>query len=263
MKRGKEREIILRQASRFPKFLIPVIIVIIIGAAFLFTAKPLFNMDLGIRLFKTDVVSDSEAVLMEVKDIFQFNTVEYVYKTVFPYDFIPADYEWTGLLLKTTRREPLTKEEEKLLSMYRFCDKIGIKIDSNRYDFAVVTCIVKGGYDLTGTLYAQIDLDEHMANIEDYILIDAEKNSISLRLPRPTIVDVVIEDSTDTNYQYPALSISPGNWKILTSYVAESVREKVTEDGILESAEARAKDFISQVLIQSGYSSVDFIEPAD
>lgn len=263
MKRGNKQEIILRQAPRIPRILIPIILIIVLGVAFVFTAKPLFNLDLGISILKTSASSTSEAVLMEVKDIFQFNTVEYVYKTVFPYDFVPGDYGWAGLLLKSGRGEPLNGEETELLSIYRFCESIGIKIDSNQYDFAVVTCIVKGGYDLSGTLYEQIQKDKPVSNIEDYILIDEENNRIRLRLPEPSIVNVIIEDSTNENYQYPALAISPENWKILTNFVAKRIREKVIGDGILETAASRAKEFISQVLIQSGYSSVEFIEPAD
>ena len=263
MKKKHRHEITLRQAGGFPRFLIPVIVILILGIAFVFSAKPLLNLDLGIRFLNTRVTSVSESVLVEVKDIFQFNTVEYVYKTVFPYDYVPSEYDWRDLVMRAGQNMPLDAEEEELLSMYRFCEKIGMKIDSRQFEFAVVTCIVKGGYELSGTLYDQIERDVPLPDIEGYISINEEEKSVTLRLPRPAILDVIIEDTTDSNYSYPALPISPENWKILTNFVAGKIREKVTADGILETAAEKGKEFITKVLKQSGFSSVQFIEPID
>lgn len=234
-----------------------VIIIIILGVLALIIADKIFNIDLGIHLTKTEKTSVSEGVLEEVREILSFNTVEYVYKTVFPYDFAPPDTDWDRLLLKQQRNLAVTETEKKLLEVYQLCTDVGIRLDSRSYTFVVITSVVKGGFDLKGTVYENPESGE---NLHDYIRIDKESNSLYIKLPEPVIVDLIIEDSTSENYQYPDLGIEPQSWKKLTAFIAREIEGKVIEEGILETARERGEEFFRRLFLEAGYNDIVFME---
>jgi len=143
------------------------------------------------------------------------------------------------------------------------CEKAGIRVVPRRYAFAVITCIVKGGYDAAGFSIPAPDDNKRGSHLSDFIRVNQEDRSVTLNLPEPTVVDIVVEDSTESSYPYPALNVSPEQWKLMTAFVTERIRRRVIEDGILENAEARAREFITAVLLQSGFSAVYFTKAED
>ncbi len=231
---------------------------VILGLVFIFAAKPVFNINIMEKIRSNRTQSGSEAILTKVQDLFMFQTVEYVYKTVFPYDFVSPDYPWRTLLDKEALGEPLSEEEQEHLRIFRFCEEIGIKLQSNKYEFVVVTAIVRGGFNLEGTIYASSD---NRYNVEKYIQIDRETNTLYLRLPPPVITNFEIEDLDRSRYPYPELAISPDNWKRLTQFTANEIERQVLEDGILELAKQRGKVFIEKLLLDSGLETIVFLEP--
>lgn len=243
---------------RLPSLIWVLAIIVILGAAFFLLAKPLFNIDLQERFKRKRTTTASVAVLEEVRDLFLFQTVEYIYKTVFPYDFAPADYDWRALLRKAAEQAPLSAEETEHLSIYRFCEDIGIKLDSNRYEFVVLTAVVRGGFDLKGTVY---ESPEEHENLDKYIYVDEEEKTLYLRLPEPVIVDFAIEDPTAENYPYPDIEISPDNWKKLTNFVSLKIREQVISEGILTIAKQRGEAFVEKLLIDAGLKQIVFLDP--
>jgi hypothetical protein len=247
-----------RRRFRIPSLIGILIIIVVLAAAFFLLAKPLFNIDLRERLKKNRTTAASVAVLEEVRDLFLFQTVEYIYKTVFPYDFVPADYDWRSLLRKVSQETPLSAEETEYLSIYRFCEEIDIRLDSNRYEFVVISAVVRGGFDLQGTVYER---PEEFENLKEYARVDEEEKTLFLRLPKPVIVDFIIEDPTAADYTYPDIEISPENWKKLTDFVSGEIREQVIAEGILELAKKRGQAFIEKLLIDAGLKRVIFLDP--
>lgn len=247
-----------RSGSLFKTLKWILIAVLVLGIAFVFTAKPLFNIDLLEKLNRSKVETGSEAILTRVQDLFQFQTVEYVYKSVFPFDFVPAVYDWRSLLDKEYRGEPLSSQEEEYLAVYRFCEQIGINLNRKKLDFVVITTIVRGGFDLEGTVYEN---PENAANIEEYLRIDRDENVLYLRLPPPVITDFEIEDPDRTRYPYPDFEISPENWKLLTQFTAGKIRQQVLEDGIIETAKMKGTAFIEALFMESGIEKVVFLDP--
>ena len=231
--------------------------IVILVLAFLITAKPVFNIDLSQRIRDKRKTSSSSAVLEEVRDVFLFQTVEYVYKTVFPYDFMPEDYDWGALLDKANFNQPMTPEEHEYLDFFFFCKELGINLKSNRNDFAVITALVRGGFNLEGTIYESPDTVE---NIDEYVWVDQETQTLYLTLPDPVISEFIIEDPTTSTYFYPDLGISPENWKRLVEFTSARIEEQVLAEGILEHARRRGKNFLEALLLQTELKKIEFIE---
>ncbi|MFW5769157.1 MAG: hypothetical protein ACOCYA_03780, partial [Spirochaetota bacterium] len=113
-------------------FLWLVLGVIILAAAFLFLAAPLLDLDLRNLVLRRTTESVSIAVLQETRDVLSFQTVEYVYKAVFPYDFVEPDYDWRGLLNKAATDTDLTEGELEHLEFYTFCRDLGFRLLTDR-----------------------------------------------------------------------------------------------------------------------------------
>lgn len=97
-------------------------------------------------------------------------------------------------------------------------------------------------------------------NLDEYIRIDEESNILYIKLPDPVIVDLIIEDSTSENYQYPDLGIEPKNWKKLTAFIAREIEGKVIEEGILKTARERGEEFFRRLFLEAGYNDIIFME---
>jgi hypothetical protein len=234
----------------FPLIKWILVAVLAAGIAFLFTAKPVFNIDILEHLKRDRSTSGSDAILTRAHDLFLFQTVEYVYKTVFPFDFVPAVYNWNELLDREARGNELTEEEQEYLIIYRFCEELGIKLRANKFDFVVITSVIRGGFDIEETAYA-----------DEYVQVDVETKTLFLRLPPPVITHFEIEDPDRATYPYPDFEISPENWKRLIRFTSAKIERQVLDDGILEHAKQNGKAFIEKLLIDSGLRHVVFLDP--
>jgi hypothetical protein len=234
------------------------IAVLVAGIAFLFTAKPVFNIDIVKQLKRDRTESGSDVILTRARDLFLFQTVEYVYKTVFPFDFVPAVYNWNGLLDREALGNELTAEEQEYLTIYRFCEDLGIKLRANKFDFVVITSVIRGGFNVEGTAYEK---PGEAVSADEYVRVDEETKTLFLRLPPPVITYFEIEDPDRATYPYPDFEISPENWKRLTRFTSAKIEQQVLDDGILEHAKQKGKAFIEKLLIDSGLRHVVFLEP--
>ena len=237
-----------------PGFRLIVIIAIIAVAGFLLTADPLFNLDFGI--IRTEQTATSIAVLTEVRDIFALNTIEFIYKTVFPHDFLTDDVDWGRLLQKQMEGLFLSETDRANLEVYDLCRELDISLWQENYDFVVVTSIVKGGFDLTDTVYQ--NPEKYPERISRAVSI-GEENTVTLLLPDPVITDFIIEDSSSTTYTYPDMDIEPEKWKLLTDFVRGRVEGIVKDEGILDMARERGEVFIERMLEDAGYRNVVFL----
>ena len=223
------------------RIVISIIFILIIGITILILPK--FNIDIPF-VFNTKT-SSTEIILKEIHKVSKLSTVEYIYKSVFPFDFLDQETNWRQLLIKRTKNELLSNIEKDNLWLYDQCKSIGIDLEYDIYDFVVITSIVEAGINF-----------ENGINHDDIII---EGKNISLRIPKTIITKFTIEDSDSSNYNYPDLDVDPMNWRQITNFVEEKIRIRVLEDGILKNAETRGKEFIKSLLIESGWENVIFI----
>lgn len=188
----------------------------------------------------------TEIILTKIRKVSTLSTVEYIYKSVFPFDFLDKDTPWRKILSKRRREEVLTETEKEKLLLFDLCQSIGINPEYENYDFVVITSIVEAGFNMGDNIS------------KEHIMIDGK--SITLRIPEIVITKFTIEDTDSTKYSYPDLDVDPMNWKKITDYVERKIRVRVVEDRILKKAEARGKDFIRSVLTESGWEEIIFIQ---
>lgn len=203
------------------------------------------DLNFGLPFIYNKRSSSTEIILTKIRKVSTLSTVEYIYKSVFPFDFIDKDTPWRKILSKRKRKEVLTETEKEKLWLFDLCQSIGINLENENYDFVVITSIVEAGFNIGNDL-----------NI-DNIIIDGK--NITLRIPEIIITKFTIDDTDSTKYSYPDLDVDPMNWKKITDYVEKKTRIRVIEDGILKKAEERGKDFIRSILIESGWEKIIFI----
>lgn len=206
-------------------------------------ALPDFNF--GLPFIYNKRSSSTEIILTKIRKVSTLSTVKYIYKSVFPFDFIDKDTPWRKILSKRIRKEVLTETEKEKLWLFDLCQSIGINLEYENYDFVVITSIVEAGFNIGNDLSI------------DNIIIDGK--NITLRIPEIIITKFTIDDTDSTKYSYPDLDVDPMNWKKITDYVEKKTRVRVIENGILKKAEERGKDFIRSILIESGWEKIIFI----
>ena len=199
-------------------------------------------------MLKQKKTASSTVILKEVKNISRLNTVEFIFKSVFPFDLINADTDIKNLIQRYKNGDKLNYNEIEMLSVYGISSQAGIDLTRDSYDFAVITVIVKAGYNFDD------------ADADKVVLIDAESNSISIKLPPVEITEIIIKDADSSAYDYPDLNVSPEQWRTLTSILTRKVKTEAEKRGILTAAGNRGKDFIKQLLLGAGYSEVIFHE---
>ncbi len=223
-----------------------VLFIVLIGGGILTTAYIITRFKIDIHFSSKKTVSQSEIILTGIKKVFTFSTVEYVYKSVFPFDFYNQSTNWYALLAKRNSGQVLTSSERDALALYDLCRSAGIPLSGKHYQFIVVTSLIKAG------------LPSPQAITPDSITIEGK--NITVRLPKPQITEFIIEDNDSSTYDYPDIDIDPLHWKLITRYVESQVRKKVLDKGILTEADSRLKEFISAFLHDAGFQSVTFIQ---
>jgi hypothetical protein len=210
-----------------------------------------------------ETTSFSVSFLEEIRDLYTFNTVEYIYKTVFPHDYLPpqSSLEKTIQKIKSAPEEERSDTQKMYLQAYTLSREFGIENYSS--DFIVLTIIVRGGFDLSGTVFEDPSRST-TEEIAEFFSITEEKEgnktikNIYMQLPRPAITDVIIEDIDPEKYLYPDLNIDAEEWKKLSLFTRKQVTDKVIKEGILEKAETNGEQFIRTLLHQAGYNNVFF-----
>ncbi len=245
------------------------ILLIIVTAAVVFAGITIATKgsilgDLGI--IRTRTQAFSIAFLKEIKELYTFNTVEYIYKAVFPHDYLPPGENKIQAVRRLQARKNITKDELtdaelQYLEAYDLSRDIGIDPWAN--EFVVLTVIVTGGFDLSNTVFENPE-SASPDELSKYFTVTEEHGddkivkSIYLNLPRPEITDIVIEDIDPEKYLYPDVKIDAREWKNLVLFTRNRVSEKVVNEGILERAETNGEQFLRIFLNQAGYDKIFF-----
>ena len=208
----------------------------------------------------------SAGLLTEVRDMYTFNTVEYVYRAVFPFDFLHADTSIETILARLRGvsgriDDVLTPREYEHWRAWNLARTHRFSVTTDRPDFVVITITVRGGFDLTGTVW-----DRGMTAGPDEVATvirtigPPRDRAIAVQLPRATVTDVIIEDTNTSEYHFPDFSLQPAAWREIAGFVADAVRERTVAEGLLLTAEANGREFVSGMLLTAGFDRVQFME---
>jgi len=199
--------------------------------------------------------SISEALLVKVRDICAIHTVEYVYKAVFPHDFLPAGMNYKLLFRLKELGRNLSAEDKDAIRVFEICTLMGLNPERAVYDFFVITARVRAGFDLTDSFFSS-------GNPAQSFISLSEDGTVTVSLPQAVITEFVIEDSNSSTYLYPDMKISPEHWRLATDFASQKIRDRVIAQGILEKAEQNGKAIIERMLINSGVKAVQFKKEA-
>ncbi|MBP7494288.1 MAG: DUF4230 domain-containing protein [Spirochaetales bacterium] len=197
--------------------------------------------------------SASSQILFErIQALQELHTVRYIYKTVFPFDYMDPQISFSGILStlrggKGSVNSLLSPKERDYLEAREQADAVGLRITGNRREFVVVTAQITAGIDLKSL------------KIEP---LPGSTDSAGFRIivPPPRITDVVIEDPTPENYPYPDIALTPERWKRIAAFTAVKVQERAKEGELLKSAWDQTVAFLSIFMRQAGITEIEFQE---
>jgi hypothetical protein len=232
------------------------------------TVLPTLGLSLKLPFSSRTRISESEVLLKEIHPLFKLTTVEYTYKTVFPYDFIPENSDPQRAYTRRQQGAELTSREKEAARLYRICLDSEISLSPRSTDFVVLTSRVKGGYNLQPLLatapaepagsHTEADPSRTLA-----VYPNSALKTVQIQLPRPIITALIIQDETSEFYQYPDIRVDAEQWRNITDYVEEKIHTRVIEAGILTKTEERIQSILTRMLKSAGWEKVVFIAASE
>ncbi len=256
----------------FPRLLVPAVLLLAAIVAVVLIAPnvgKLGKIDLlqGLGIVRTAETRSATALLGEVRELYKLDTVEMVYKTVFPYDYMDPALDLRTIIAATrftngSVAELLTSRQELYLRAYNLSHELGMQTGPDRYDFVVVTTVVRAGIDLKAPGIAH---PEAASNQEISRWLQVETSSdrqrhVTVTLPDATITDLQTEDPSKAGYIYPDIRIPPAGWKRISEFVADHVRQDAEASDLLSRARSRAGTLVESFLKSAGFDSVTVVE---
>ena len=230
------------------------IIVLIAGLAFLFLANPLFKINFG--FFRSQKTAISKYILEIARPVFSLQTLECSMQIAFPYDYMPEKKVYAAVAKKIKTGEELDQNELAVGEFIHLMNNLGFTSNPNDKRFAIISVKARVGYDLNG--YYDMPERDFINLAQSMISVDQRGRKIFFSLPRPKIVEVIIEDPTVENYEYPDISLSPAEWKLVAAFVKRRILEDKADLEIIEEAYSNAKQFLKEVLLAAGWNDVIF-----
>jgi hypothetical protein len=239
---------------------------------------PSLSFPFSLPFTRHEVTTAHELILRELRPVFTLSTVEYSYKSVFPYDFLPEGVEPGAVMRKQLRGEPLDSAEREAADLLALCRSMGIDLSPSSYQFVVIESRVRGGFRLSGTPWtpaspgrtsggsgepsmATEEQDQHAGTAaESIVSIDREHGRVEVALPPPEITSFIIEDETSEEYRYPDIQVDPQEWRRITEYVRGRIKERVIAEGILEKSRENGRRLVRRLLQEAGWEEVVFTE---
>lgn len=213
--------------------------------------------------------SGHELLLTEVHDLYRIHTVEYIYRSVFPYDYMPPQISLSSILRSIRSgsghiSEILSDEEQLYLDAYNISLDAGLRTDAAAAEFVVVTVVVRAGFDLSDTVYAR----PHLATPEQTAAVfSVEEQAATATTPAvrtalmvtpPALVtELRVEDVDPQRYPYPDIALDPAGWRRIAEFVRQQALSRTIADGLLLSAEQNSHRLLRELLLQAGYNEVE------
>ena len=212
-----------------------------------------------ISLVQRETFASSTITLESVRELSRFDTVRYVHRAVFPYDYLPDGVSLNTVFDKLrgstgTVREALTENEYQFFTAYNLAADIGLPVSAGAFDFVVVTLVISAGVDLQ---------DEAMSvSIEETAGDDGETTTrATLPLPPASINRIDVEDINPEDYPFPDTSVSADGWRRIADYVRSQPLPDAVTTRALAAAEEGAARFLESVLLQAGIDEVVLTAP--
>lgn len=208
--------------------------------------RPLFSLP-TFSFFKEERQFSSDFFLEEIRKLDTLHTVEYVHKTVFPFDFLDPSINYPRLIHRLrsetgSTEELLSPAEREYLQARNLAVRLGVDVSDSASEFVVVTVIARAG----------LDLSELQLEVQD------DRRSLLVYLPPPRIVEISLEDTKPEDYPYPDIRLNPADWRDIVAFIEDRIGSRLIEEGILEAAAAGGEDFLRALFSQSGFDSLEF-----
>ena len=234
------------------RILLPAVLVVAVLIAlvrFEILDAPLRRLAEDIGLISRETRSTSQIILEELREVYAIETVEYIYRTVFPFDYMPETTDLTDIL-NTLRynsgpiNEVLSEDQQLYFDAFNLADEVGLAEE----EFIVLTVRVYAGFDLAGSrLAGGVDTDE-----------ESGRRHARIGMPPAEVTDILIEDVDPSTYHYPDVGLDAEGWREVATFVSEHVEARTIEEGILEDARRNARDMVRSLLLSAGIDQVSF-----
>ena len=120
------------KTKKVPFRLILILLVLAAAAVVIISTDRLFDFTITNPFIKKERTVDSSVILKQVKDVSKLNTVEFIYKTVFPFDLIQPDTDWDYLVKSFSSGRKLDFNEIEMLSVLGISLDAGIDLNFQR-----------------------------------------------------------------------------------------------------------------------------------
>ena len=250
--------------ARGRRFLFTLVLVLVLLGGGAVIGLRLANVTFEDILVKTGLLSmerhrSAALVSRDVRALAELNTVRYTMQRVFPYDFMDEGLSYTEVLAKLARstepaEEVLSPTEYRYWRSYNIALEAGLDPRPQAAEFVVVATTLYVGYDLTG-----------IADEGKLVALHENAGVAEVRLPRPRVLNVVVQDVKPEEYPYPDVSLSPDAWRRVAQFVAQELtqesRPAATDQALFERAENNTESLIQTVLTEAGFEQVRFVSP--
>ncbi len=245
-------------SNNIPFRLILVLLIIIGLVVLLFAAGKIFDFEIPNPFYRVSRVQSSTAILEDIRDTARLNTIEFVYKTVFPYDLVPEGTDWPDLFKRFRNDGSLSAEELELLAVFGIAADAGIDLNDSDHQFAVITARLSAGFDFSGTPFENPEKDSN--NTANFIRFDEDSDSLYIRLPEAKITEIKVDDEDSDSYGYPDMKISPEQWRVLSGIITDHTKSEARKRKLTELAEERGRSVIKKMFSASGYQNIIFTD---
>ena len=174
---------------------------------------------------------DASGLLVSIGPSDELKLLEYVEKTVFPFDFIDPEANLAALsrVIQADRsgrlpQDILTPREWESFEAYNLARSTGFDPGTPGSPFLVLTLVYEYGYPLS-------DPELNPEPVIDPIVP-------TLQVRPPSLLRVRIEDLRRENYPYPDVRISPESWQRISGFI---IAQKETGEG-LEAVSLQAQE---------------------
>jgi hypothetical protein len=259
-------------ARRHRPFILPLLILLILSAAFLFAAWRLNDLPFTSlsRLFKPRKISASWSILEEIRALNELETAAYDMKVVFPFDFTGRDNaDWVYLKMQYDRSPELFLSKAdtvrdtkwKFAGLYALCRRVGIDPGRPDYRFVVMTVSIRAGVDLDLWMkgFSAGEPSEDVGGIQ-IRQDDKGRKILEIKSAPVTVTSFTVEDRDGSSDGFPDVPLTPERWRLLVEGLQPELRKMALDGGLLETAAEESELFLREIFTAAGYDDVIFTD---
>ncbi len=264
---------------------ITIAILLVLAAALILGRPYLRRLQRATAPIRSERVVAHDILLQEMRDLARLHTLEYRYRTVFPFDYMPPEISLNALLARLRHEEGryhelISIEERDYLAAYTLVDRHGIG-SRNVGEFLVLDVVVSAGFAFDSSHYDIDRCDNDHYDHDPYPdepprtevgaeLLRLESSGphppqtaasverATVTLPPAVITQVRIEDIDPERYPYPEIALTPQAYREIAEFVRERATTRVLGRGLLRQAELSGRQMIEQLLLDAGIERVEF-----